>query len=275
MVLFCVGILTLCACNKKERLNLDDKNTKPAYLNRLPGDNSVYGLACEGCTDSVLILLPTDGSDPITYDIIDASAKHHVMGKPKVGDKLAIIVNPKDSTVADFILNIDELEGTWCYVVMPKMKQTADMSEKTKRRIGTDQLPDSLKERFLVPREYGFTLKPQWVAASVGYVDESTLADSPVEYPSLGYFTEWRIWNGKLVIYSGTPKQEKKNSQIQVLDIKADTCDIDYLEKDSLVLSSEGSSRSYYRNSDVANINKKAKIIAEQERQKALEEIKK
>lgn len=52
------------------------------------------------------------------------------------------------------------------------------------------------------------------------------------------------------------------------------TCDIDYLGNDSLVLSSDGESRSYYRNSDVKNINKKAREIAAQRKEKALKEIK-
>jgi hypothetical protein len=40
------------------------------------------------------------------------------------------------------------------------------------------------------------------------------------------------------------------------------------------VLSSDGMSRSYYRNSNVRNINKKAKAIANKQAQKALESIK-
>ena len=32
---------------------------------RLQGDKTIYGLACEGCNDSIVLLLPNDGSDPI------------------------------------------------------------------------------------------------------------------------------------------------------------------------------------------------------------------
>ena len=32
---------------------------------RLPGDSTFYGLACDGCTDSVLVVLPADDSDPV------------------------------------------------------------------------------------------------------------------------------------------------------------------------------------------------------------------
>lgn len=30
---------------------------------KITGDKTVYGLACEGCNDSTVLLLPNDGSD--------------------------------------------------------------------------------------------------------------------------------------------------------------------------------------------------------------------
>lgn len=252
------------------------KDSKHGFSNEellLEGDKTVYGLACEGCSDSVIILLPNDGSDPVRYDIIDATQNHKVMGKPKVGDWLGLVLNEQDSTMADLVINLDELKGTWCYVVMPQMRDYDKMSEKLQRRIMRD-MPDSIKNTYLIPREYGFTLKRQWTAQSVGYVRESSLEESPVVYPKLGYFTEWHIWNGKLIMTSGDPVFSKGSSRPTIKNQRLDTCDIDYLGNDSLVLSSDGMSRSYYRNSDVRNINKKAKAIANKQAQKALESIK-
>jgi hypothetical protein len=156
---------------------------------------------------------------------------------------------------------------------MPQMRDYDKMSEKLQRRIMRD-MPDSIKNTYLIPREYGFTLKRQWTAQSVGYVRESSLEESPVVYPKLGYFTEWHIWNGKLIMTSGDPVFSKGSSRPTIKNQRLDTCDIDYLGNDSLVLSSDGMSRSYYRNSDVRNINKKAKAIANKQAQKALESIK-
>lgn len=240
---------------------------------KLEGDKTIYGLACEGCSDSTIILLPNDGSDPVHYDILDATRKHKVMGKPKVGDWVGLVLNPEDSTVADLVINLDELKGTWCYVVMPKMRDYDKMSPKLQKRLMRD-MPDSIKETFMIPREYGFSLKRQWTAQSVGYVQENTLGESPVVYPKLGFFTAWHIWNGKLVMTSGTPHFSDKTKEMTISDIRHDTCDIDFLGDDSLVLSSDGESRSYYRNSDVKNINKKAKEIVAKQKLKALEDIK-
>ena len=36
---------------------------------KIEGDSTRYGLACEGCTDSVLVFLPGTGGDPVTYNI--------------------------------------------------------------------------------------------------------------------------------------------------------------------------------------------------------------
>jgi hypothetical protein len=50
------------------------------------GDSTVYGLACDGTNDSVIVFLPNSGGDPITYDIVGAMQNHRVIGKPQIGD---------------------------------------------------------------------------------------------------------------------------------------------------------------------------------------------
>lgn len=273
ILLLCFLAMVIGACGVgKDKKSVSRKGKMNDEL-KLQGDNTVYGLACEGCSDSTVILLPNDGSDPVSYDVYDAFRNRQILGKPKVGDWIGLVVNPEDSTVADLVINLDELKGTWCYVVMPKMRDFDNMSEKLQKRMMRD-MPDSIKETFMIPREYGFSLKRQWTAQSVGYVQENSLRESPVVYPKLGYFTAWHIWNGKLVMTSGEPTFSQNSKEISIKNMRNDTCDIVFLGNDSLVLASDGQSRSYYRNSDVKNINKKAKEIAARQKAKALDEIK-
>ena len=188
---------------------------------------TIYGLACEGCNDSTILLLPNDGSDPVKYDIIDATRNHKVRGKIKTGDWICLLTNKHDKHVADFVMDLDQLRGIWCYIVMPKMRDYANMSKRLQARM-MENMSDSMKETFLIPREYGFWLKRQWQAQSVGYVKESsTLAEeSPVVYPQLGYYVAWGIWNGKIVIARGTPKFSD-TGQVSVTNMVNDTCDVD------------------------------------------------
>ncbi len=266
-----VAALSLAACqptSKPANLQTNSPTNQPTFA----GERTIHGLACEGCTDSVVVLLPSDGSDPVTYDIIDAKRNGKVLGKIKTGDWIGIVLNKTDKRVADLVLDLDQLKGIWCYIVMPKMRDYDKMSPRLQARMMRD-MPDSLKETFLIPREYGFWLKRHGEAQSVGYVQEaSTLAgESPVVYPPLGYFTAWRIWNGQLVITSGTPSWDN-NGTVTLTNPVNDTCSIDYLDEDSLVLSSDGITRSYYRKNDVNDLNKKAKAIATMRNKQALKE---
>ena len=249
-----------------------DNATKDNTNIQLESDKTIYGLACEGCNDSTILLLPNDGSDPVKYDIIDATRNHKIRGKIKTGDWICLITNKNDKRVADFVMDLDQLRGIWCYIVMPKMRDYNKMSKRLQARM-MENMSDSLKETFLIPREYGFWLKRQWQAQSVGYVKESsTLAEeSPVVYPQLGYYVAWGIWNGKIIIARGTPKFSD-TGQVSVTNMVNDTCDVDYLDADSLVLSSDGQSRSYYRKSDINDVNKRANAIAAMRSKQALQQ---
>ena len=238
----------------------------------MKGDSTVYGLACEGCNDTVLVLLPPDNSDPVTYNILEATRNGRIRGKVSIGDRVALMLDPKDKHKATLVIDMEELEGIWCYIVMPKLKDYEQMSPRLQKRIMRD-MPDSIKKTYLIPREYGFWMKRQWSCMSVGYVREQTSLEeeSPVVYPPLGYFTAWHIWNGYLVITAGTPKMGKDN-KLEVTDLVNDTCTIDYFKGDSLVLTSNGVTRSYYRKNNIEDINKKAKAIASMQAKKALKE---
>ena len=268
-------VALMAACVQKETEKPLPEPTSEGKLNReqlLEGDSTIYGLACEGCSDSVVILLPGDGSDPVTYNIIDAHRHNRVMGRLKVGDWIGLMRNPTDSTVADFVLNLDELKGTWCYVVMPKWRDATNMTPQA-QAILEESMPDSVKKEFFVPREYGFSLKRQWTAQSVGYVRKSPLEDqSPVVYPRLLYFTEWHILNCRLVMTSREYQKKDDSEEMELAGYRNDTCDVVFLSGDSLVLASDGESRGYYRRNNVADINKEARIKAAEQQKRALQE---
>ena len=268
-------VALMAACVQKETEKPLPEPTSEGKLNReqlLEGDSTIYGLACEGCSDSVVILLPGDGSDPVTYNIIDAHRHNRVMGRLKVGDWIGLMRNPADSTVADFVLNLDELKGTWCYVVMPKWRDATNMTPQA-QAILEESMPDSVKKEFFVPREYGFSLKRQWTAQSVGYVRKSPLEDqSPVVYPRLLYFTEWHILNCRLVMTSREYQKKDDSEEMELAGYRNDTCDVVFLSGDSLVLASDGESRGYYRRNNVADINKEARKKAAEQQKRALQE---
>ena len=266
--LFFSSLSALVSCNTKEMKDAE----KPAYTVRLQGDSAVYGLACDGCNDTIVVVLPEDNSDPVTYNIMEAKRRKRVLGKVQIGDCLCIVLNKKNKKKADVVVDIDKLAGIWCYIVMPKMRDAGQMSAKAQARM-MNNMSDSLKETYLIPREYGFYLKRDWIASSVGYVDDNNALaqESPVEYPPLGYFTAWHLWNGMLVITSGTPSS-KNNGQIDVKSLQNDTCSIDYLYGDSLVLSSDGISRSYYRKENINDVNRRAQAVANELKKKALKE---
>ena len=81
----------------------------------LEGDSTVYGLACDGCTDSLLVYLPFSGGDPDTIDILNARIQRKVFGRPEVGDEVAFVLNASNKKVADLVININRLKGSWCY----------------------------------------------------------------------------------------------------------------------------------------------------------------
>ena len=82
----------LAACHQKQPTK--NEPTEPIHTHKnMPGDSTLYGLACEGCTDSLLILLPFSGGDPDTFDIINAFQSRHIYGRPRIGDELGVILN--------------------------------------------------------------------------------------------------------------------------------------------------------------------------------------
>lgn len=264
-------IVTSIVSCKPQAADTSNINDPFAGDYRMAGDSTVYGLACKGSSDDAILLLPADGSDPVRYDIVSATRKNKVLGSVNTGDRIALVPNKKRANVADMVINLDELRGVWCYMVMPRMRQDGHEQEQARGR-AKDSMADSLSLSLLVPLEYGFWLKSQGEAASVGYIRElNALADgTPVTYPSLDYFVKWQIWNGKFVMASGRPKYDKDNTVDGYTDIKYDTCSIDFLSHDSLALTDRNGTRGYHRKKDASEVNKKAQAIAAKHKKAAL-----
>ena len=117
---FCLTWLVV-ACEEKAKDNAKPKESQTTSY-KFKGDSTIYGLACEGCNDSTIVLLPMDGSDPVRYDVIDAHRNGRVVGDIQIGDWIGVVANKQDKHMADEVINLDEIKGIWCYVVMPKMR---------------------------------------------------------------------------------------------------------------------------------------------------------
>lgn len=212
---------------------------------KLQGDSMLYGLACEGCTDSVVVLLPTDDSDPVTYNIIEAMRNRKVFGHPKIGDQIAIMVNKDNKKKADFLIDLDELKGTWVYQVMPKLRKRPVTPGMPKPQPNPEQ--DSMMQTLMVPMEQGFKIKKQNMMDPVGLHFEQTslTGESPVFYPQVKYYKEWHMLNGKLVLTEGTI--EIGNKKRKKAKPERDTVEIVLLMKDSLQLKFKDGIKAYYR----------------------------
>ena len=210
----------------------------------LPGDSARYGLACDGCTDSVLVFLPYEGGDPDTFDIINAFQQLRIFGRPHIGDELAVILNPADPDEALMVIDTEVLKGAWCYMVSPQLRAPENMPRRMQRRI-VQQMSDSLKQLLVTPREYSLRLKRDNTAMARGGVYKRTTTDdmSPVEYPAVKRYTEWHLYNGKLILKADTISGFSQEGALP----ETDTVTISYLMEDSLVLKFPDHRQEYYR----------------------------
>ncbi len=223
-------------------------------------DGVVYGLACEGCTDSTVWLLPHDASDPIPYDIVNATRLHKIFGRIRTGDGIIVIINTKDSTIADMVVDVRELKGTWCYTEMPTLKRAENMTASEQAEM-LEEIPDSIKEMYYHPVEYGFTLKRNNALSSIsmrwqtGVNDE----DNPFEYKPEDNYTAWhfvrekfvltREANTRIVIERDSLGEELDNPEKRHVEVTIvqDTTDIVYLSEDSLAIKFKDHTQGYYR----------------------------
>lgn len=275
MLFVALAVMILAACKKgpppkRPNVNLPISMAKPAK-----GDRAIYGLACMGCTDTTVVLLPNSGGDPVKYNILDANRKHQVFGNIEIGDWICIIpcTDKNDKGSADMVIDLDKLKATWTYPVMPHLRDVSHLSKRQQARILAN-MPDSIVETYMIPREYGFTLKRMGEARSVGNVMQASAVedDSPVEYPKVPIYTEWHTYNGKLVLVRGRSEFAGK-----VFNAKTtrDTLSFVYMKGDSLALrDKDGNIQGYHRNKDERSANAAAQAAAIKQANKLKQELK-
>lgn len=229
----------LGACGGQQKQPAIEETQAISTFKTVEGDSTLYGLACDGCTDSVIVFLPYSGGDPDTFNIIEAMRNQRVFGHPNIGDELAILLNPADTTQALSVFVLDELRQSWCYLAKPSLRQHPGSAA------AETMVPDSVLNRLMKPREYGFKLKHEYSATPIGFMPPSTTDEqSPVEYPPLRWYNEWRLFNGRLILTVNTTKMMVNNEEKR---IENDTADIVMLRRDTLVLRFADHEQGYYR----------------------------
>ena len=222
-------------------------STVKVEVAKTSNDKTVYGMACDGCNDTIVIFLrlPYDGSNPDTLDILDASRNHQVFGTPHIGDRLAMVLNSHNPKVADLVVVTENLLGLWCYKVLPTLRHTADMEGSVEQAI--EQLPDSLRLLLDIEREYGFYIKNDSVAFPYGMSHRAATTDeeSLIEYPMPKRYHQWLIHDGRLVLTT---------ADFDSLGVQhvtgADTVEFVTLTADTLVLRFPDGEHGFYRKVD-------------------------
>lgn len=268
-------IFISCGEKKKNVEAIPETHDASKYI---VGDSMIYGLACDGTSDSFVVVLPFNGDDPVTYSCIDAHKANKIIGKPQIGDWVGLMLDPEDSLSAEFVINLDQLKGTWTYPVMPTLKDFKHLSRRMQRKMEKQmisEMSDSMKATILVPREYGFSLKRGHAAQPVGRIfkGSSLEDDSPVEYPEVKNYRQWFMWNTRLILVSGSMnmiKNEKSKAEKDVFD----TLDFVSLSDDSLVLIHHGQRIGFHRKSSAREANAEATKKAQDADKKAAENLK-
>ena len=184
-----------------------------------------------------LISSINDGTEAVRAEIRKAKA---LTEKP-FGVNI-MLAAPNAAEVADLVVDIEQLRGEWCYMVQPKLRERAGFNQATLKREMTPE-QDSLLQQLLQPREYGVEIKSGYTAQPIGAVRSMTSdEESPVEYPPLKRYREWRIFNGRLIL-SETSRDTLGNTTVT----NSDTATFVLLRRDSLVLRIGDEERGYYR----------------------------
>ena len=154
--IFALAMLSSCS-QTKENDNQVESSEVDSLLN---DDATIYGLACDGCNDTIVVFLTLDydGGDPDTLNVLDATRQHMVFGNIRIGDKLAIVRDEQDSTKAHMLVDLDNMMGEWCQQVLPTLRERADMEGLTHHE-KVEQLPDSIRELLHIPHEYTYVFK--------------------------------------------------------------------------------------------------------------------
>lgn len=217
-------LTTACGNRQENAMPHNDKANTLALAEE--GDSTIYGLVCEGSTDTILIFLSSHdiSASPDTFSILDATRNHNVFGQLKTGDDVAVVLNAKDSTVASIVIDLKDLLSTWCYQVQPTP-------------------PDSLREQLPVAREYVLQMKGDHSALvysnfKAGRRQEE---ESTADYPHLKRYGLWHLYNGKLLF---TETQTDTTGTIH--PISTDTAHFVMMRPDTLILRFNDGLRHYY-----------------------------
>ena len=233
-------VILMAACgSRQEKTGETDDDIMPLVLD---DDSTFYGLVCEGTTDTVLVFLSVKNiqDDPDTFNILAASRKQHVLGQLKVGDNIAVVRNVNDSTVADFVIDMENLQATWCYQVLPTLHVRADMTGNTTRQ-KLNNLPDSVRELLTIAREYSMQLKADHSVMSRGTFNGFEEENQLVDYPIIKRYGLCHLLNGRLLL-SEMELDSLGNTYVS----STDTADFLLMTPDTLVLRFNEETRHYY-----------------------------
>lgn len=237
------AMLTVACGGKKE--NEAENSEYISMEQNEPGDSTVYGLACDGCSDTILVFLPWTGGDPDTIYILNATKEHQVFGRPMIGDKLAVVMNKENPKMADLVVDLEELKGEWCYLVKPQLRERAGMSESAQRH-ELREANDTMFKELMQPREYGVEIKSEHIARPIGMTRTMTSdEESPVVFPPLKRYREWRIFNGRLILNETT-----RDTLGTVTVTNSDTATFVLLRRDTLVLRFNDGEQGFYRRNE-------------------------
>ncbi len=246
MVFLAVALITI-ACSQLPSATVETPSSSVSAV-----DNTIYGLACDGSNDTIVVFLrmPYTGANPDTLNILQASTSHKVFGDVRIGDRLAIVRNAQDSTVADIVIVTQDLMGPWCYKVNPTLKRRADTDDQTYAQI-VSQLPDSIAQMLKMELEYGMNLKADSVVTPIGMVRRPSTVDeeSPVEFPRQKMYRQWCIKNGRILLM-----ETQMDSIGNAIPVVTDTAELVMLTPDTLVLRMNGVDRGYYRRTDGTDV---------------------
>ena len=228
----------MLACSKTAKQQEEETTTLINTMSYVAeGDSMIYGLACDGCNDTLLVLLPDSGGDPVNYSIIEARRQHKVFGRPSIGDKMAVLVNPENPGEVLMSINLEQVKGTWYYEQLPEARHRIPVNEKeATQEISKERRArfDSMIQTYMVPREYIYTLKRDFTVKTEGGPPRTSSLDAstPVVYPPMKRYTEWHIHNGHIIFTYGGIGIAGRDT----IELKNDTAEFIRLRRDTMVL---------------------------------------
>ncbi|MBR0117959.1 MAG: hypothetical protein IJM04_11880 [Prevotella sp.] len=232
-------LVAFLSCGRKAETNFQEVKVQTRdYVAQ--GDSMLYGLACEGCNDSVIVLLPDSGGDPISFGILNARRNHKIFGRPSVGDKIAVMVNPESPGELLTAINLEQLIGTWVYMQMPEMHKGGEgLRRDSLLSLLTPEERSRIMAKidsFMIPLEYGYTMKRDYTVSVVGGPPRKTSLDehTPVIYPSIQRYKEWHVFNGRIIFSYGGVKVNNMNAGNT--ELRHDTVSLVLLRRDTMAL---------------------------------------